>query len=273
MTETSAHKNEMGIAAILGVLIGLVAVALGFFSMFNTAMGWHAGLRVYGTSTPLPDTWDAAIGLTLAGVLIAAMSWSASWLWRRVRGTSSIASKIAISAMALLTCALMGWSIRYLALINTYGSMLAYYCTDGSLENVRAELANHPQQTALREALFRAAQYNNLDALRLLLAADADPRPEADHLMDFSREGFAFTEQLLAAGRLAAHDFTDQAQMWRAVRGAGEDQDTARMVCHLQRLGFSADVVPRGQSETVLQIAQRRRLTQTIRALHGDCPN
>lgn len=271
---TKAAPSERGIFATIIILIGGGCLLFALVGVFNTAFGWKLALKVSGSRTPLPDSYDVVVGLAAVGVLLIALTMFGGFVSQKfaaAKGKPLVRIGILLAALALLFG--VGRGIQVIALTQTYGSMLAYYATDGDLDDVRAELAKGPDPEALDEAVSRAGQYNNAAALALLLEAGADMR-------DSSR----LEERRRCALMGRSHDFVKTAvdhgvkpdacprgetAIWEAVRFGDNDAEVARTVAVLMTAGWSPSATPEHNKKTPKDLATEKKWTATLQALEA----
>lgn len=260
-----------GILALFGVLIGAGCLLVGAISVPNTLFDLDLALRVGGSRTALPDSWDAVAGLVAVGVALIVLSLFGSWVIGRFQaaaGRPLLRVGIVVSAVTLLL--VVGRGVQVLALTQTYGSMLAYYATYEDVSALQAELVDAPDRDDLDQAVDRAAQYDNEAALALLLDAGADLRAES---MPPEHRRCAIVGRSLAFVRVAfAHGVTPatcpngETAIWEAVKwGTEEDAATAELVVLLRAAGWSPTAT--GDEQTPAQIAAAKGWTATVRAL------
>ncbi len=218
-----SKTSERGILSLLGVLIGGGSVLIALVGVINTALDLNLALGVYGTSTPLPRSYGEVAGLAAAGVLLIGLSLFGSFVRARfaaAKGKPLV--RVGILAGALLLLVLVGREIQIVALTSTYGSMLAYYATDGDLSDVKSELAKRSDHEALDHAVSRAAQYNNAGALALLLGAGADMRqstqPEQRRRCALLGRSYDFIKTAIDHGIKPDACPRGEAAVWEAVR-------------------------------------------------------
>ena len=143
-------SSRIGVFAGIGILVGLGCLVIALISVFNTAFDLDLALGVSGTSTALPSSYDAVAGLAGVGVLLIALSLFGSAVLNKfadAKGKPLLRVGILVGALALL--GIVGRGLQIVFLTATYGSMLAYYATDGDLDDVRAELAKGPSRADL----------------------------------------------------------------------------------------------------------------------------
>ncbi|MFY0539593.1 hypothetical protein [Nannocystis pusilla] len=142
MLGAMADAQETGTLGMLALLIGGGCLLVALLSAVNVAFELELALQVYGSQTELPRSWDGVVGLAAVGALLIGLT-SFGGLVRRkfaaAKGRPLVRVGILVGAGLLLAGAFRGLQVA--ALVHTYGSMLAYYATDGDLDDVRAELA------------------------------------------------------------------------------------------------------------------------------------
>lgn len=264
--------RKLGLLGGFGVLIGGGCLLVALVSVFNVAFEWDLALSVYGSDTALPTHWEEVIGLAAAGLILVVLSLFGSQVshrFREAKGKPLVRVGIIVVAVALLV--LVGRGVQVLALTSTYGSMLAYYATDGDLDDVRAELAKDPDREALDRAVSRAAQYDNAAALDLLLEAGADMMQET---REYKRcplaagVGAQFIEVALKHGVTPATCVDGEAAVYGVVDGdRNGDADTAKAVKLLTDAGWSATAKPEGYDRTPQALAEQRKMPETVAAL------
>lgn len=267
-TETS----ERGILGFLVIAIGAGCLLVALASVFNTAFDLKLSLAVYGTATPLPRSWDEVIGLAAVGVLLIGLTLFGGLVRRQfaaAKGRPLVRVGIIVGAVALL--GLVGRGLQIVALKSTYGSMLAYYATDGDLDDVKAELARGPDREALDNAVFRAAQYNNAGALALLLKAGADMRdstsPEQRRRCALVGRSHDFIKTAIDHGVKPDACPNGETAVWEAVKHGRDDQEVAKTVALLVSAGWSASAVPEYDKQPTAKIAADKKWTATLQAL------
>ena len=204
-SEAPAGKRELGMTAIFAILVGGGCLLMALVGVINTAVDGHWVLQVSGAEVDVPDNYEVCAGLGAVAVLLISLALFGSFVrgqFDRAKGKPALRVGIIVAALALLL--IVGRGLQILALVNTYGSMLAYYATDGDLEDVAAELAKNPRPEDLDAAVGRAAQYDNHEALALLLDAGADLRdatsPEEYRHCALGGVGLQFIDVALAHG-------------------------------------------------------------------------
>ncbi|MDC3981746.1 hypothetical protein [Polyangium jinanense] len=270
----SKTSSDVGIVGLLGILIGGACVLVALVGVLNTAFDLNLALSVSGTSTPLPKHWDEVFGVAAAGVLIMALTVFGGFVRRKfteAKGKPLLRVGILLGAFALLVMA--GRGLQIVALTMTYGSMLAYYSTDGDLDDVKAELAGKPDRAALDQAVDRAAQYNNAPALALLLEAGADMRgstlPEAQRRCALVGKSYEFIKTAIDHGIKPDACPRGEIAVWEAVKFAKSDDEAAKNVTLLLGGGWSASATPDYDKRSPKKIAAEKKWSKTLQAL-GD---
>ncbi|MEM9068296.1 MAG: hypothetical protein AAGE52_07305 [Myxococcota bacterium] len=264
-------RKGLGILGIMGVLIGGGCLVMAALGVGNTAFDWELVLNVFGADVEVPGTYEECGGVAAAGVLIIVLTVFGSRVLRLFREAKGKPLRRAlILGVALILLAGFGRGLYTWAILGTYGSWLAYYATDGDLDDVRQELAANPTQRELDDAVSRAAQYDNAEALALVLEAGGDLAGGATahpHCVLGGDAEEAFVRVAVEHGASPATCPESDDLLWRVVRhGPHGDRETAAIVRLLRGAGWS-EVVPEGQSEGARALASRRSLTETLAAL------
>lgn len=269
----AATPNQRGLGAVLGILVGGGCLLIASAGAINTAIDGHWALVISGAELELPTNYEVVAGLVAAGVLIIGLSLFGSFVadkFRAAKGKPAIRVGILVGAFALLAVVFRG--LQIIALTQTYGSMLAYYATDGDLDDVAAELAKDPSTEDLDNAVSRAAQYDNAGALELLLEAGADLRDSTGGEYRHCVLGGVGPEFVALA---VEHDVTpetcpdSEALIWQVVNGEQDDANTAKIVELLEGAGWSTSAIPESSKQTPAELAKQRGKTQTL-ALLGE---
>jgi hypothetical protein len=260
----------------IGMLIGGICVLVAIVGIFNTAFNLHLALGAHGTSTPLPSHYDEVAGLFAIGILIVILSAFGSFVlakFAEAKGKPLVRIGIIAGALALLGIA--GRGVQVLALTSTYGSMLAYYATDGDLDDVKAELARKPPREDLDHAVSRAAQYNNAPALKLLLDAGADMRqstqPEPNRRCPLLGTSYEFIKTALDHG-IKPDACPGGEPVYAAVDDGKNDAEVEKIVQLLISAGFSATAKPEYARKNPLELANSKKWPQTVKALQQGKP-
>jgi hypothetical protein len=266
--------GERGILSYLGILIGGGCVLIALVGALNTALDLDLALQFYGSSTSIPDSYDEVTGLAAAGALIIGLSLFGSFVLRRfsaAKGKPLVRAGILLGAVILLV--LVGRGIQIVALKSTYGSMLAYYATDGDLDDVKSELAKKPDREALDSAVSRAGQYNNAGALALLLAAGADmrdsTRPEDLRRCALVGRSYEFIKVAIEHGVKPDACPRGEHAVLEAVKHGKDDAAVAKTVALLIGAGWSASAKPEYEKQSAKQIATQKKWSETLKALGG----
>lgn len=268
----TTERAGLGLFGIIVVLVGAGCLVVALLGVVNTAFALKLALSVSGTSTPLPDSYEEVTGLVAVGVLLIGLALFGGLVSRKfaaAKGRPLLRLAIVVGALGLL--AVIGRGLQIVALKQTYGSMLAYYATDGDLEDVAAELAKGPDREALDHAVSRAAQYNNAGALALLLAAGADmrdaSRPEAHRRCALIGRSFEFVKVAIDHGVTPASCAKGEAAVYEAVNYGDSDAEAARIVALLIAAGWSPTAGPEHVDGTPAQLAAKKQWPQTVAAL------
>jgi hypothetical protein len=270
---TEAKKQwEIGVAGGIGMLIGGVCVLVSAVSLVNTIFNLRLALGSYGTSTPLPNSYDAVAGLFAVGVLIIVLSAFGSFVltkFAQAKGKPLVRVGIILGALTLL--ALAGRGLQVIALTSTYGSMLAYYATDGDLDDVKAELAKKPAKEDLDQAVSRAAQYNNAPALALLLEAGADMRestmPEQRRRCPLNGRSYEFIKTAIDHGIKVDACPRGEFAIYEAVDHGRDDVEVEKIVKLLVSAGFPVAAKPDYARQNPLELANSKKWPLTVKAL------
>ncbi len=265
MNQPKADASEarpLGMAAIFGVLVGGGCLLFTVLGLINTAVDGRWVVQVSGADVELPDSYEVCAGLGAVGVLLIVLSLFGSFVRQKFQDAKGKpALRVAIIAVAFGLLVVVGRGLQILALTQTYGSMLAYYATDGDLDDVRAELAKGPSAEELDAAVSRAAQYDNWEALELLFEAGADLRdataPEDRRICALSGVGLKFVEVALAHGVGPDSCPNSEALIWTVVNGSQPDLETAQIVKQLAAAGWSTTATPEFSEEPPSSVAKR----------------
>ena len=270
--QPEADDGGPGILSLFGILIGGGCILFGGAGAINTAFDLGIVLRVYGSRTELPDTYEASVALVLTGVLFIGLSLFGSFVarkFREARGKPLVRALIVLGAVALLVVA--GRGLQIAALTHTYGSMLAYYATDGDLDDVRAELAKDPDREALDRAVGRAAQYDNAPALKLLMEHGADMRgkglPKERRRCQLRGTGPEFIEVAIEHGVTPKTCPESDDLIWYAVfDNRDDDKQAARIIKLLADAGWSP-TAHKKNTDSPLEFARKNDLPRTVKLL------
>lgn len=271
--QTRPARAGMGIFAYLMMLIGGGMLLMGVAGAINTAFNLKLKLSFKGADINVPDSWDVVFGVAAFGVLLIGLTLFGRAViarFKAAKGKPLQRVGILVGALVLLVATFRG--LQVWALLSTYGSMLAYYATDGDLEDVKSELAKGPTKDDLDDAVSRAAQYKNAAALDLLLGAGADMLQSTREYKRCPLSGTSteFIEVALKHGVKPATCYDSEALIWMEVSNAQDDPATAKIVALLIKGGWSpAAIPPHGKGRTALQVAREKKLMQTYAALSG----
>lgn len=269
--------RERGLVAKFGLLVGLVTLGLAAVSAINTAFDLELSLSSYGAATPLPDSWDFVIGLLAAGVLVLGLTFFGSAVsrsFRNAKGRPLVRIAIVLGALALLGG--VGRGVQVAALLSTYGSMLAYYCTDvGTVDEVKEELADDPSAEALDRCMYRAAQWGRTDLLAPVVKAGGDFRDASsseDHrrcVLHGAGVDATFAAEAIRLGASPATCPDSEALIHYRVSAArrADDEETVALVTALAKGGWSVAATPDFSEQSPRQLAEKRKLTATAAAL------
>ncbi len=268
-----AQDDGIGLFGLFGILIGGGCMLMSVAGLINTIFDLELSLRVYGSRTELPDNYETCAGLAAFGILLIGLSFFGSFVMRKfkeAKGKPLVRIAIVVGAVVLLVVA--GRGLQVAALVNTYGSMLAYYSTDGDLEDVKAELAKDPSREDLDQAVGRAAQYDNVGALKLLLEHGADLRDSTSgeyKRCALSSVGPEFVKVALDHGVTPETCPDPKEVVWDAVRShQDDDEKAAQVVTMLIEAGWPKVTSPEfAKDETPLDFAQERGMKKTAKAI------
>lgn len=265
-------QHEIGMLSVFGILVGGGCLLVALIGVFNTLFHLNLALRVSGAKTPLPSSWDVVAGVAAGGVLFIGLSLFGSLVRHKfdeAKGKPLV--RVGILAGALLLLVSVGRALQVVALVGTYGSMLAYYSTDGDLEDVKGELAKKPDHEALDAAVSRAAQYNNVGALKLLMDAGADMRqatePEERRRCELLGRTYDFIKVALDHGVKPDACPKGETAVHEAVKHGNDDAEAAKIVELLLSAGWTAEARPSYEDQTVKQIAAGKKWTKTMEVL------
>lgn len=284
MASAKPEKSGMGILGMFGVLIGLGCFAFVVLGALNTAFNWRLVLKFRSADIPVPNSWDVVFGLAAAGALFIGLSFFGSYVagkFRAAKGKPLVRVGILLSAAGLLYLAFRG--LQVVALTGTYGSMLAYYCTDGDLDDVKSELAKGATPEALAASVGRAAQYGNTEALKLLIAAGArfdTPRADGERQFcdfDSAKTSPEFIEVALTGGARPDACRGGEWMVFEMVRQGGDDAILSKKIEIMLKGGWSQDQIPpgtpapaKGGKTSALAWAQKHQLKATQAVLLAD---
>jgi hypothetical protein len=271
MTEDKTKWVQFGWLSGFGMLITVVGLGVAALSALGVIFGFQLSIG----DAPLPNDWESVIMTTIAIGLIGLLSVYGAFMktrFKAAKGKPAVRLGLVVIGLGLLFLAFLG--LQRLALVSTYGSMLAYYATDGDLEDVKAELAKNPKPEHLAEGVSRAAQYGNVEALKLLLAAGADfsdigaaKEEYRSCALGGSKVGIEFVKVALAHGAKPDNCPNSQDLIYDKVRQRRDDAETAQIVTALRGAGWSPLIKPDYSKRTALEVAKEKKLTATIAAL------
>jgi hypothetical protein len=269
------EATKRGIVATIGLLFGVVTLAVAAIGALNTAFDLNLALGSYGASAPLPNNWDVVFGVAAVGVLILALTFFGSAVarvFRNAKGKPLVRIAIVLGTLVLLVLA--GRGLQVMALTSTYGSMLAYYCTDaGSLEDVEGELANGPTPEALDRCLSRTAQWGRTDLLEHVIKAGGNFKDESSEpkyrscVLGGQRVDADYVDKAIALGARPDNCPKSETLIYRRVERSRDDADTARIVAALAKAGWSTEVHPDHVKQSPLALAKKKKLEKTSAAL------
>jgi hypothetical protein len=151
--------------------------------------------------------------------------------------------------------------------------MLAYYATDGALDDLKSELAKGPDPEALDSAVSRAGQYNNAAALALLMDAGADmrdqSRPEERPPCALMGRSHDFVKKAIDHGVKPETCPNGETAIWEAVRFGDNDAEVARTVALLSAAGWSPSATPEYDKKTPKDLATEKKWSATLQALEA----
>ncbi|PRP90002.1 hypothetical protein ENSA5_68830 [Enhygromyxa salina] len=269
-------KRKMGMFAGFWLLVGLACLGVTVLSAVNTAFDLNLALATRGSpGTPLPSHWEEVGGLAAGSILLIGLSLFGSKvanMFRDAKGKPALRVGILVGALALLL--MVGRGLQVMALTMTYGSMLAYYCTDvGSIEDVEDELDGATPE-ALDRCLDRTAQWDRHDLLDTIIGAGANFKDEtSEHrscvlTSDVSLE---YVNKALELGATPGNCGDTLAVIQRKVLTAqpGSDEETAQIVQALLDAGWSADATDEDNPKHALAIAREDGLGATAAVLEA----
>jgi len=272
-------KREMGLFAVVWLLVGLGCLAVSALSAVNTAFNLNLALGARGGSaTPLPSHWGEVAGLTAASVLLIGLSLFGSKvanMFRDAKGKPMQRVGILVGALVLLIA--VGRGLQIVALTSTYGSMLAYYCTDvGSIEDVEDELTHEPSPEALDRCLSRTAQWDRHDLLETVIGAganflDESSEPEFRSCVLGSDVSLEYITKAIELGATPATCASSEALIQDKVRRVqpGDDEKTAAIVQELLDAGWSAEAKDEDNPKSALELAREDQLEATLAVLEA----
>ncbi|MCA9526538.1 MAG: hypothetical protein KC549_09625 [Myxococcales bacterium] len=272
MEKPQKTGSSMGLMGMFGVLMGAGCFLFAGLGFLNTAFDWELVLRISGARVEIPDSYDVCYGLLAAGAVFIGLTFFGGAVKRKfkeAKGRPMTRVLILLGAAGLLAAIFR--AVQIIALVNTYGSMLAYYATDGDLEDVKKELAKGATAEDLDRAVGRAAQYDNHEALALLLAAGADftqkTRPEGERRCMLAGTGPAFIKLALAHGVTPATCPDSADLLWYVVREGKDDAALAEVVTLLRGAGWTPVAPEYAGKQSVAGLAKQHNLPLTAAAL------
>ncbi|EDM80563.1 hypothetical protein PPSIR1_36759 [Plesiocystis pacifica SIR-1] len=265
-------KRELGIFAFIVIAVGVGCLLIALLGVVNTALDLELVLDVSGADMDVPNNYEVCAGLGAVGVLFIALTLFGRFVaekFRAAKGKPLVRVGIVVGAVTLLVVA--GRGLQIMALVSTYGSMLAYYATDGDLDDVRRELEKGATPEQLDAAVGRAAQYDNHEALKLLLEAGADLRdatsPEEHRHCALGGTGLQFARVALEHGVGPDSCPDSEHLIWTTVDGHHDDAIKAELVGLYAGAGWSLTTTPEFSEERPYDLAQRMDLPETAAAL------
>lgn len=254
----------------LGMLVGVVGLFICGVSALGILMGWEIEFG----GTEMPSDWGSLLGLLAACGLICILSFYGAFMrskFQAAKGKPMVRIALVVIGVGLLILA--GRGVQVVALTMSYGSMLAYYATDGDLEDVKGELAKGPKPEHLDAAVGRAAQYDNVEALKLLLAAGADFR-DATEIEERRRcvlgsVGVEFVKVAVAHGVSPDTCPKSRELIAQRVSWGKSDEETAAVVTLLRGAGWDPRAVDPDDSKPryAIDLARKKQWAKTIAAL------
>ena len=282
MSEDQANPGndarEMGAFAGFWLLVGLATLGVTAISALNVAFDLNLALGSHGSSTPLPKHWDAVGGLFAAALLIIGLSYFGSAVanrFKEAKGKPALRIGIVAGALALLVAA--GRGLQVVALTMTYGSMLAYYCTeDGTLEDVKGELEGATAEE-LDACIGRTAQWDRHDFLETLFAAGANMKDETSPeeyrgcVLGGWGASAEYIEKAVALGVKPDSCANSEALVLQLVRHANkaDDEDIARKVTALLAAGWSPTAKEEESDQLPVEYARENGLERTAAILEA----
>ncbi len=264
-------QRELGLMGWITVMVGAGCVLIAGLSTLNTAFNWKLVLKVGGARTPLPTNYEACLGLLAVGALLIGIAFFGNFVGSRfkaAKGKPLVRLGIVLAAVGFLV--VVGRGLQVVALTSTYGSMLAYYATDGDLDDLQAEIDKGPDAEALDRAVSRAAQYDNVPALERLLAGGANfaqaTRPEEQRRCPIGST-LAFVKVAVAHGATPATCPGAPTLIHRFVKEGSDDAATAEVVALLRGAGWSASETPKYDKKDAAAWARQNKLPKTAAAL------
>jgi len=271
------QKRKMGLFATGSLLVGLVALGVTALSALNTLFDWNLALGTRGATTPLPRHWDSVMGLGAASVLIIGLTYfgsTVSGMYKNAKGKPL--TRVGIVGGALVLLVLVGRGLQIMALTSTYGSMLAYYCTDeGTVEDVLGELEADPSPEALDRCLGRTAQWDRDDLLPHVIGAGGNFMDETSNYRSCvlgSDVSLAYIETAISLGASPETCFNSERLIVDKVsRGrASDDAKIAAIVAALLKAGWTTEAPSEYDNVTAEQAAEKNKLDKTLAVLRAN---
>ncbi|WP_146157253.1 hypothetical protein [Enhygromyxa salina] len=273
----SKPKREMGAVGMISMLIGFAILAVTVLSAANTAFDLNLALGSHGATSPLPNNWEAVIGLGAAGVLWIALTYFGSTvvgMFKDAKGNTGKRVGVIVGALVLLVVA--GRGLQVVALTWSYGSMLAYYCTDvGTIEDVQDELEGATPE-ALDACLGRTSQWDRADLLEVVIGAgatfeDATTEPEFRYCVLSGDVSLEYVEKAVALGATPQNCPKSESLIQAKVSGTSDqdDETMAKIVAALLAAGWSADAVSEFDPVKAVEHAKQRNQPATLAVLEG----
>lgn len=253
---------------------GMMIAALGLVFCAISALGVIFGFELEVSGAALPSDWPSVGILTGAILLIGALSIYGAFMttkFKAAKGKPMVRVALVVIGFGLVVLTFR--ITQVIVLKDMYGSMLAYYATDGDLDDVKDELADSPTPEQLDDAVSRAARYDNVGALKLLLAAgggftDRGSDAHKNCPLNTGGVGLEFVQIALAAGAKPDTCPNSQNLIYEKVRyGQADDAEMAKIVTALRGAGWPADTKPERSKQTPLQAAEKRKMPLTTAAL------
>lgn len=257
-------SRRLGLLGLFGVLVATGCLLMAALGALNTAFDWQLVLSVSGASVEVPRHYEVCLALAGFSALLLLLTFSGSatlHAFRTAKGRPL--ARVGIVFAAALLLALVGRGLYVWAILDTYGSFLAYYATDGELDDLRGELEGATTEE-LDRAVDRAAQYDNHAALEVLLAAGADLRQSTrDHRgCLLAGASAAFVQVALAHGTTPVSCPESEALIATCVWHARDDDALLETLPLLVRGGWSPSV-PNDRGEAPAALAARRGLPRS----------
>ncbi|MGB1276683.1 MAG: hypothetical protein ACPG77_13120, partial [Nannocystaceae bacterium] len=262
--------------ATIFLFVGLAGLALTALSALNTAFGWKLALGTRGATTPLPRYWDSVFGLGAASILIIGLTYFGSTvtgMYQNAKGKPFARMGILLGALVLLVVA--GRGLQVVALTSTYGSMLAYYCTDeGTVSDVLSELEDDPSPESLDNCMGRTAQWDRHDLLTHVVGAGANFMDETSDYRSCvlaSDVSLEYIETAISLGASPTTCVNSERLIVDKVRraSADEDEQVATIVAVLLKAGWTTEATSEFNNTTAEQEAKKNKLVKTLAVLQA----